>query len=451
MTPRKVMTDTSAHSHQRPGEQRKLQFVTSFALLFCLVSRPLSTACNYNYFIWQQEDALESQHIIQHVEPVSSHPSGTLVLVQNVGPTRLDLFAKNDSIHSLHVGTGGIKNVAVVQTTPSIVSPDSGEYCDKTDAEIVEGRTKCASKNAKVPRLCATRCAGEDEDFRPLQFKYTAWCARFCDVSCRIIFCPNFYVAPRLPMPPVAEVRVHRPEPSTVDRLIPRIVHQTWREPISKEKYPNWSEFQASFQQEGYEYRFYTDSEARGILETHFPPEIVSAYDDLLPGAFKADLFRYCILLLYGGVYADIDILMTSKLDDVIQDDTGFLIPLDKQPFSSENKTLCLWNGFMAVSPGHPYMAKVVENVVNAVRNRYTYVDYAKMVTCPYQANEREMNKWAFLFATGPCMLGLTVNQVLGRHEQTTFVLGELPGNADIPGKSVFMDTVRNKVRRFMI
>jgi hypothetical protein len=248
-------------------------------------------------------------------------------------------------------------------------------------------------------------------------------------------------------MPPVTEVHVHRPEPSTVDRLIPRIVHQTWREPITKEHYPNWSVFQESFQQEGYEYRFYSDSEARDILANSFPPEVVSAYDDLLPGAFKADLFRYCILLLHGGVYADIDILMTSKLDDVIQNDTGFMIPLDKQPFSNENKTLCLWNGFMAIAPGHPYMAKVIENVVNAVRNRFTYVDYAKMVTCPFQADANEMKTWVFLFATGPCMLGLTVNQVLGRHEQSTFLLGELPGNADVPGKSIFMETVRNKVR----
>jgi mannosyltransferase OCH1-like enzyme len=46
-------------------------------------------------------------------------------------------------------------------------------------------------------------------------------------------------------------------------------------------------------------------------------------------GAFKADLFRYCVLLIDGGVYADIDILLTSNLDKAIDDDVGFMLPID--------------------------------------------------------------------------------------------------------------------------
>ena len=54
------------------------------------------------------------------------------------------------------------------------------------------------------------------------------------------------------------------------------------------------------------------------------------AYDALIPGAFKADLFRYCVLFIYGGVYADIDVMLTSKLEMAIDDDVGFMVPLDK-------------------------------------------------------------------------------------------------------------------------
>jgi hypothetical protein len=251
-------------------------------------------------------------------------------------------------------------------------------------------------------------------------------------------------------MPVVSEIHVYRPAPSNArDRLVPKIIHQTWREPITRERYPNWSEFQKTFlEQNGYEYRFYSDNEAREFLQTHFPPEVVMAFDDLQPGAFKADLFRYCILLIHGGVYSDIDIMMTSNLDDLIHNDTGFLAPLDKVPFMIENLTLCLWNGFMAAAPGHPYLAKVIENIVNAVRNRYNFVDYVHMVACPLRTtNTRELNKRIPLFVTGPCMLGLTVNQVLGRHEQTTFVLGEhAHGSTKIPGKTVLIDLLLNEV-----
>jgi mannosyltransferase OCH1-like enzyme len=93
---------------------------------------------------------------------------------------------------------------------------------------------------------------------------------------------------------------------------------------------PNFSRLTESWkQQSGWEYRFYTDEDAANFLSTHFPPEVKQAYDDLIPGAFKADLFRYCILFIYGGVYADIDVMLTSKLEVAIDDEVGFMIPLD--------------------------------------------------------------------------------------------------------------------------
>ena len=47
-------------------------------------------------------------------------------------------------------------------------------------------------------------------------------------------------------------------------------------------------------------------------------------------GAFKADLFRYCVLLIRGGVYADMDVLLETNLDDAIASDIGFMTPIDE-------------------------------------------------------------------------------------------------------------------------
>lgn len=103
---------------------------------------------------------------------------------------------------------------------------------------------------------------------------------------------------------------------------------------LQKINSPNFSRLVESWKQQSrWEYRFYTDERAKIFLATHFPPEVKEAYDDLIPGAFKADLFRYCILFIYGGVYADIDVMNTSELDAAIDDDVGFMIPLD--PVSS--------------------------------------------------------------------------------------------------------------------
>jgi mannosyltransferase OCH1-like enzyme len=85
-----------------------------------------------------------------------------------------------------------------------------------------------------------------------------------------------------------------------------------------------------SFRSSGWEHRFYTDDESGSFLSTHFPPEVREAYDTLLPGAFKADLFRYCALFINGGLYADVDILLESNLDILVGPDVGFMAPFDE-------------------------------------------------------------------------------------------------------------------------
>lgn len=146
-------------------------------------------------------------------------------------------------------------------------------------------------------------------------------CTCYCKTMCKIQISPK-------PIGPTFRITppVYRRDPT---RLIPRIVHQTWFEAMDADKYPHTSRFVESFKQSGWEHRFYTDDAAAAFLTTHFPPEVKQAYDALLPGAFQADLFRYCVLLIHGGLYADVDILLESNLDAAIGPDVGFVAPID--------------------------------------------------------------------------------------------------------------------------
>ena len=49
----------------------------------------------------------------------------------------------------------------------------------------------------------------------------------------------------------------------------------------------------------------FCDSECRSFIAREYPPDVLMAYDRLIPTAFKADLWRYCVLYKYGGVYLD--------------------------------------------------------------------------------------------------------------------------------------------------
>jgi hypothetical protein len=147
-------------------------------------------------------------------------------------------------------------------------------------------------------------------------------CVCFCNALCREKVESKF-VSKQLTVTLPSQTR-------DSSRIIPRIVHQTWYKEIDPEKYPKKSRLVQSFRLSGWEHRFYTDDESGSFLSTHFPPEVREAYDALLPGAFKADLFRYCALLIHGGIYADVDILLESNLDISVGPDVGFMLPFDE-------------------------------------------------------------------------------------------------------------------------
>ena len=55
-----------------------------------------------------------------------------------------------------------------------------------------------------------------------------------------------------------------------------------------------------------FKYFLFDDNDCREFIKTHFKPEVLWAYDSLTPGAYKADLWRYCVLFIHGGIYLDI-------------------------------------------------------------------------------------------------------------------------------------------------
>ena len=57
---------------------------------------------------------------------------------------------------------------------------------------------------------------------------------------------------------------------------------------------------------------------------------------------------------------------------------------------------MCLWNGLLISQPGHPILAKVIETVVNNIRNRFTSLDVINTL-CP-RVDLTLGHKWSVLF-----------------------------------------------------
>ena len=70
------------------------------------------------------------------------------------------------------------------------------------------------------------------------------------------------------------------------------------------------------------EYHLYSGKEIESIIQNNFSKEILTTYHSLKPYAYRADLARYCLLYLYGGLYIDLSLLFLNSLD--LQDKNFF-------------------------------------------------------------------------------------------------------------------------------
>ena len=112
-----------------------------------------------------------------------------------------------------------------------------------------------------------------------------------------------------------------------------------------------------------YTLNYYSDEEARDFIK-EFYPEFLEDYDSIIPGAYKADLWRYLVLYEYGGVYMDIGHMPLLPLNgNVINDSDEFISCI-------EFNDLGIHNSFICVYPKHPILRKTIEITVENIRHR---------------------------------------------------------------------------------
>lgn len=145
-----------------------------------------------------------------------------------------------------------------------------------------------------------------------------------------------------------------------VSEGIPRIIHQTWRSrdiPKVKGDPESWQRLNPDW-----EYRFWSDEDLLDLIGTEFP-ELLEIFNGYSRPVQRADLARYCILKLYGGVYADIDTHCLASLEPLAGDHR---IVLCEEPEEHQNHArrrgvgTLYFNGTMASPAGHPFWDAVI-------------------------------------------------------------------------------------------
>ena len=182
--------------------------------------------------------------------------------------------------------------------------------------------------------------------------------------------------------------------------IIPKKIFQTWEhsniEPEFQKIIDKWKKYNPD-----YKYIFHNAEQRLQFIKENFEENVVNAYNKIIPGAYKCDLWRYCVLYIHGGFYADIDTLCKGKLDSLISRNINFIVPIDLNINPSEGKHN-LACGFIGSIPKSPILLDAINRIVFNVEN-----------------NIIPTSKLDF---SGPGLLGRAVNKFLNLNETNSFV-----------------------------
>jgi mannosyltransferase OCH1-like enzyme len=183
---------------------------------------------------------------------------------------------------------------------------------------------------------------------------------------------------------------------------IPKKIFQTWEVKENEmteemQKIVNtWKQFNPN-----YKYHFYDKNDRELFIKNNFSKQIYEAYCRIIPGAYKADLWRYCVLYKYGGIYVDIDTICMNSIDKFLFYQLEFVGLVDFNSNILEgNHNLA--NGFIASIPN----SKILENCINII---------------VYQV-ENNIIPHSRLNFSGPGVLGRALNVYLNLPEYNSFI-----------------------------
>ena len=113
-----------------------------------------------------------------------------------------------------------------------------------------------------------------------------------------------------------------------------------------------------------FEHFLFDDNDCREFIKTNYDTYVLNAYDRLIPGAYKADLWRLCVLYKNGGIYMDIKLNCMNgfKLIELTENEH---YALDRLP------PLSIYNAIMVCKAGNPFLWKAICRIVMNVQNKF--------------------------------------------------------------------------------
>jgi len=153
--------------------------------------------------------------------------------------------------------------------------------------------------------------------------------------------------------------------------MIPRIIHQTWKDSAVPKK---WHPFIKAVKEMNptWEYRLWTDNDNDEFVAEEFP-DFVDIFRDFSRNIMRADVIRYLIMYKIGGVYLDLDYEVLAPFDFGTY---SLVLPLNRSTKYGDPRDE-LGNCIFASEPGHKFWLDVIDSLK---QNPPSVTDYTQIV-----------------------------------------------------------------------
>jgi mannosyltransferase OCH1-like enzyme len=117
-----------------------------------------------------------------------------------------------------------------------------------------------------------------------------------------------------------------------------------------------------------FEYIFHDDNQCREFIANHFPDMVLYAFDNLVPGPYKADIWRYCVLYIHGGIYLNINFepVDNFKLLEFV-DQEYFVLDRYINGINNDAFKIGIYNGLIAVKPKNEILKLALNQIIKTV------------------------------------------------------------------------------------
>lgn len=181
-----------------------------------------------------------------------------------------------------------------------------------------------------------------------------------------------------------------------------------------------------------------TDAQAGRFMTQEMPPGIAEAYFSIDPklGAARADLWRFCVLYKYGGVYLDVDAAIDVPLDTfVLASDKALFgkgsrrVPYDGQNDFAETARMAVYHQLVKKPPPPPPEPEPEPDEASGLRSTRAEIENAARglpdadelgMLVDLELGDKEIPNWFLAFEPFHDMAGRAVEWIVENIEQWT-------------------------------